>query len=1575
MSRFYHLSSIIFCFVLTVSLALPLVGRSQEYEILNLTPGGHYGRAFAMNQSGQVVGLAGTAESGNTYVLWQPDGGMETQGTQPVNDINDLGQMAGQEVFSMSCSGCPAGSLSGNPTLAALLPGPVNAGWTGGCCMGSLGCKFCLSQAQGLNNMGVVVGYSEFPGSDGERHAFLWNGAIQDLGVMAGDAKSQANAVNDNGLVVGFSQNGTSSLYTAVTWIGGVIQPLPRLVDGYPSRAWDVNNNGLIVGEAANFTTGSTWRAVCWDGGIQDLGVTGVARGVNEAGQIVIEGMSGTAYLWKEGELHNLFDLIPADHGWDRFYPVAINDAGMIAGSARVGPSYVDYRAVVLVPVQETYSVSGTVLDETGASLEGVTVLSDSGESTVTGVNGTYELLVAEAGDFNITPSLEGWSFAPSFQQITVPPDVTEINFTATQEPAGWILAGTILDLDGAPIEGVAISTQMLDSAVTGPDGCYEISVDEAGNYTLTPTLDGFLFDPPSRTTTVPPDAANQDFAAVQPSISGRVLDEAGCPVVDVEISTGSGETAITDSEGNYTLNLSAAGTYSVTPEKPGCTFDPGERDVTVPPNALDQDFTATVTRLEVLGLEVTQSVQDWANSVPLMENKPTRVLAHVRGTTGEKMKAVARLDAFRNGARVPGFPMCTDESGNFPWYGPPAYSRGDEGVAMFKLLDPGMIQGNVEFRVDGVAIDGISEELDCSHASSDLLSCSESAGPVSSDCSVSVTFQAETPPLRLKLLSVRLTHADGKTKTGPTQADLMQVARNLKALFPLTQLDVKTGSVTYDGDPFDIVELNRLMSDMQALQEPTRFVLGIVWDHVFNKDGIHYSGWADGIPGTALTVSIVSDLRARERNTPAHELGHLLGLQHVVHSEMDMFSWCDTDSYKCGWCKERAERSVQDWPYGWAYIGPTILNGAEVDQEIHFYDMLSHYYGLPTNNFALMSYCPAIDKKFRYNWISKLNYEKLRDVITEHSGLPWRVWGEGEQSAVSLDAETPVEVPADFGPSGGRFHVQGLNDTGAHLVFRGFLDLESGAVEMAPVIPFSTQEPLTYPAVSDYSLKLWDDEGELLTEIPFVPRRNHGDTFDPEEASDPPAIATFFVPVPADPEVAAVEVRHHETALANLSRSGNAPTVQILSPNGGEVLEEETVRVEWTAEDPDGDPLTFSLYYSPDDGAHWESLAMDLTNTVFEVGRAWLQGTAAGLFRITAGDGFNSASDASNAPFVVADNPPVLHISDPVQGALYFSGQQILFTGEAWDREDGEISGDHLYWSSSLGGDLGTGSPLILTALDLSEGEHLITASVTDSVGNSAMDSATVRVAREAPDSLADVMIIEEVSDRVPDTGDRITFTLTLFNAGPDDALGVMTEDYLPGDLAFLAVRSDEADCSENEGVVTCSLGYLPVNMEATVEIDTLAEGTGTCVNVAQVFSQETDPALDNNEARVEISVRPREDRDEDGVPDLQDNCPDTPNPGQEVCVNELEPDGQGDLCDLDDDNDGTPDTDEIKACRCDPDPTCGAPWKPMSTASREKSSGYQSFSEILFVFLLPLMVVYLLRLSKRTQSGRSFK
>ncbi|MDX2200842.1 MAG: hypothetical protein SF069_17940 [Phycisphaerae bacterium] len=96
------------------------------------------------------------------------------------------------------------------------------------------------------------------------------------------------------------------------------------------------------------------------------------------------------------------------------------------------------------------------------------------------------------------------------------------------------------------------------------------------------------------------------------------------------------------------------------------------------------------------------------------------------------------------------------------------------------------------------------------------------------------------------------------------------------------------------------------------------------------------------------------------------------------------------------------------------------------------------------------------------------------------------------------------------------------------------------------------------------------------------------------------------------------------------------APIVSQISPTGGETLSAATaVTVSWTASDPEGDPLTFTVLYSFDDGANWTPLIADTTAT----SATWNipdDATRAARIRVIASDGLNTGEYQSRR-FVVS--------------------------------------------------------------------------------------------------------------------------------------------------------------------------------------------------------------------------------------------------------------------------------------------------------------------------------------------------
>ena len=161
-----------------------------------------------------------------------------------------------------------------------------------------------------------------------------------------------------------------------------------------------------------------------------------------------------------------------------------------------------------------------------------------------------------------------------------------------------YTISGQVRDNSNNPIPGVIVSAGSGRNTTTNASGVYAITGLITGTYTLTPTKSVYTFSPASRTVSVPPDAAGQDFTGTLStySISGQVRDASNNPISGVLISDGAGHTATTNSSGNYTLSGLVPGAYTLTPSKSGYTFSPPTRMVNVPPDATGQDFVRVPT-------------------------------------------------------------------------------------------------------------------------------------------------------------------------------------------------------------------------------------------------------------------------------------------------------------------------------------------------------------------------------------------------------------------------------------------------------------------------------------------------------------------------------------------------------------------------------------------------------------------------------------------------------------------------------------------------------------------------------------------------------------------------------------------------------------------------------------------------------------------------------------------------------------------------------------------------------------------------------------------------------------------
>lgn len=217
-----------------------------------------------------------------------------------------------------------------------------------------------------------------------------------------------------------------------------------------------------------------------------------------------------------------------------------------------------------------------------------------------------------------------------------------------------------------------------------------------------------------------------------------------------------------------------------------------------------------------------------------------------------------------------------------------------------------------------------------------------------------------------------------------------------------------------------------------------------------------------------------------------------------------------------------------------------------------------------------------------------------------------------------------------------------------------------------------------------------------------------------------------FAVPLARGAEV--FEITHQGQTLFRKRGSANSPTVELLSPNGGEVVGGDTMTVSWQADDGDGDVLLFDVQYSSDNGRTWKLLATEVLSTTITLDMETIAGSdGVGLVRVVGNDAVNSSHDTSDGRFTVGKKPPSVRITSHSDGDLIRPGVGFNLRGVASDAEDDYLEGRSLVWSQLEVGQLGTGEGVYVDGLEA--GEHTFSLTGTDSDGQRGRDTITLRV------------------------------------------------------------------------------------------------------------------------------------------------------------------------------------------------------------------------------------------------------
>jgi hypothetical protein len=131
-------------------------------------------------------------------------------------------------------------------------------------------------------------------------------------------------------------------------------------------------------------------------------------------------------------------------------------------------------------------------------------------------------------------------------------------------------------------------------------------------------------------------------------------------------------------------------------------------------------------------------------------------------------------------------------------------------------------------------------------------------------------------------------------------------------------------------------------------------------------------------------------------------------------------------------------------------------------------------------------------------------------------------------------------------------------------------------------------------------------------------------------------------------------------------------PRVRLTSPVGAETW--SGVRsITWEATDPDGDPLTIGINYSPDGGGTWVTLFTGKSNDgVYSWDTTTVPNGVNYLVRVTASDGALSATDRSAAVFTIYNNLPPVADAGPDRNVI--TGTPVTLNGSKSYDPEGEM-------------------------------------------------------------------------------------------------------------------------------------------------------------------------------------------------------------------------------------------------------------------------------------------------------------
>ena len=124
-------------------------------------------------------------------------------------------------------------------------------------------------------------------------------------------------------------------------------------------------------------------------------------------------------------------------------------------------------------------------------------------------------------------------------------------------------------------------------------------------------------------------------------------------------------------------------------------------------------------------------------------------------------------------------------------------------------------------------------------------------------------------------------------------------------------------------------------------------------------------------------------------------------------------------------------------------------------------------------------------------------------------------------------------------------------------------------------------------------------------------------------------------------------------------------------------------------------------------------------------------------------------------------------------------------------------------------------------------------------------------------PQPIANLVVTKHVNHSTALVGQRLTYTITVTNAGPNAAHDVQVTDASRRPLKVLSIHPEQGRCTTG-APIRCRLGTLGSQAHTTITITAIAQVAGVQVNAAVATSGSWDPAVRNNLALAKTRIRP---------------------------------------------------------------------------------------------------------------------